>query len=282
MLKSRGKSLCLAAFVAVLLTGCGQTDQDALHKENISKQQIEQLHLLNQSAQEVINHLQQGQILAAKLQVDSLYDQATRINYQHVTTTDGLAVFAQSIVQARGEFNRVKFSYTGGMVAAIRLRLAVDALNHDHQPMWMQYEQPMMKNLQRIEQAGQGKDLPRMKEALRLLQQDYSLIRPAVIISRGAESVVRADSLFVFLNRLFASGIPQSTDLATGVNGLHEEFQGLFHPDRATFLYLSDQPNPLIPSAILTTVILLVLAYVGWRKYKYTRGYVIVNRHDVE
>jgi sporulation protein YpjB len=147
-----------------------------------------------------------------------------------------------------------------------RLQMAFDAISHPYQPLWKQYYDPMREHIALLEQVMQAQKEEKVGEVMSQIQQDYQMIRPALVVSKSPATVQKVDSLLTLTSK--QKDFKQSQ---TAVHQLKELLQPLFFGSEKDviaggelFLYHSMQVIILWMSGMIA----LVLAYVSWRKYR--------------
>jgi sporulation protein YpjB len=145
--------------------------------------------------------------------------------------------------------------------------LAADALFHKNQPLWLNYYATIKEDTNQIIDAKKRNDLQAAQKASASLSAHYSIIRPAIIISRNEEVAVRMDSVITFIEKQVADQANFENNLESGVAPLKLIVEELFFKDKST---LGPIPGVSVPRSIimgLTSVIITVLSFVAWKKF---------------
>ncbi|MBD3110407.1 sporulation protein YpjB [Bacillus sp. AGMB 02131] len=147
--------------------------------------------------------------------------------------------------------------------SATKLRLVVDAVHTDSQPLWTNMEEQMMGAFQdAIRAAGEHDEAMFESELDRLLEQ-YDLIYASLQVDFHPETVQMLDSKFYYIDQyrpqVYLNGVEQQ-ELAV----LKYEMQSLFDEME------EDEADPSLWWVIISTgsVIITTLSYVGWKKYR--------------
>jgi len=243
------------------------------------EQELTQMSALNKIAETAYHLAKEGKILEARKQLDLLGKLAIKARYNGITTVEGVDAFMTSIVSARRVFNAAQFSPDEGIISTARVWLAADALTHPKQPMWLQYYKVLTDDLLLMKKSVAENRLEDARKSYTQMYRDYSIIRPAVIINRGTELSEKAQSLFTFTHTALAAQTLQIDRMKTAT----DEFQKLwdemfFKTDVQTSLLLTPEPHPLLWMTGIGSVIITILAFVGWRKYQFERDKVTVYR----
>jgi sporulation protein YpjB len=261
--------LILIVLMVVLLSACADKSSESINENPGNTDQSPYLNELNELADGIYLKAKAGEYVEARERLELFADQMTRITYHGVTSTEGLNAFTQTVTDARKTYNRVKFSVDEGVISAAKLRLATDALIHKNQPMWLQYHQVLDKDTNQLKEAIQNRNSVEALDSLKTLHTHYLIIRPSVLITREAAIVQKVDSLFTFLTKQLTNEATNFTELDQGMTHLDsvvDELFGQVNSETSAPLLMEQETTKW--TLILASIIITVLVYVGWRKYK--------------
>lgn len=245
-----------------------------------SKEAAERMKPIDECAESIYRHIQAGDIEAARLELTRLERLVTETSFQGVTGIEGLEALTSAIVEAKRAFHAVRPSSSTELAAAAAVRLAADALTHRHNPLWLRYESILEDDLVKLRNSYQLTDQQGMIKSLEQLERHYAVMRPAALISREPHLIEKIDSLFTFIRGRAEAEGPRDKALLTGFVQLKSAFDELFRPqDRPTLLVLLPLDNPWYWSLIFSLIILSVLIYWSWFRYRLVRDYVLVKRN---
>lgn len=192
-----------------------------------------------------------------------------------IRTAEGIEALAETVAQMK----RAAVALTPDAVrrdrAAAALRLAADELAHPERPMWHQYRPLLADDINRLEQLTKGKRrLPAEATATyERLAEHYRLIRTAALLRGEPWKVERGDAVLTYAGRLIRATDADPALIAGLFAPLREAMGGLFPAD-------SDAPPATVPvyvpppwgfSAAIGSLILTVLAWNGWRRFRFER-----------
>ncbi|RJR08855.1 sporulation protein YpjB [Candidatus Parcubacteria bacterium] len=150
--------------------------------------------------------------------------------------------------------------------ALTRLRLVVDAMTSEHQPLWTEMEDPIITTFNQLKDSIETRDSQSYQTLYQRLLLNYDLIHPSLRMDVKPEFIQKVDSHIAFLNenreRLLAN--PESTeDLAV----IEADLKSLFKELK------EDETDPSLIWVMISTgsIIFLTLSYVGWRKFNADR-----------
>ncbi|PYI54895.1 sporulation protein YpjB [Paenibacillus flagellatus] len=263
---------CFAVAIAVaLLAGCGQ-DKPAAVKE-ASPEQLRQVERLNDTADQMYRYVMEGEIEKARDKLDEIGGKLTEIRFEGMATVEGVSALSESVVQAKRTLQSVRVTREDAQAAAAKIRLATDALTHDHQPMWLQYYKGMKEN---VHQLGQAIQLRSKQEAAGRLQQlygRYDMIRPSLLISKQPSDVEKMDSLFTFMRSQLSQPELDPKQAGSGVEHMEQAIDDLFgRHEKAAYAVMVERPLPYTWVFGIGSIIVAVLGFAAWRIFRFERG----------
>ncbi|BCU81820.1 sporulation protein YpjB [Polycladomyces abyssicola] len=221
-------------------------------------------------AERVYQLVQRGDLLAARDALTVLSRSFSRANLSPLgLSVEQIRTLSQTLVEMEQELNRVRPNPTTLMAAALRMRMAFDALTHPNQPLWRQYYSVLQRDLTAIDRAINTGNQVRARMAVDALLNHYRLIRPAIVISRTPTTVTKVDSVLAFLrNQSRPTWNPAL--LRDGVSRLREMLNPLFYgPEEQVTAVYGEWDMPIVSFMLMVGgVIVSVLTYVGWKKYR--------------
>jgi sporulation protein YpjB len=278
--KQTRKKWTVLLTAAVLFWFMGQSVFFAAALAEESNEAAERMKPIDECAESMYRHIQAGDIEAARLELTRLERLVTETSFQGITGIEGLEALTSAIVEAKRAFHAVRPSEGAALAAAAAVRLATDALTHRHNPLWLRYESILADDLVKLRNAYQLTDRQGVDKSLEQLERHYALVRPAALISREPHLIEKIDSLFTFIRGKAAAEGPRDKALLSGFVQLTSAFDELFQPqDRPALLMLLPLDNPWYWSLIFSLIILSVLIYWGWFRYRLERDYVLVKRN---
>lgn len=141
-------------------------------------------------------------------------------------------------------------------------RLANDAVQSNHQPMWLEMESSIIKEFRQVKNAALDGDQESYNRHLNDFLSTYQVIRPSLKIDLPAEKLQKVDSKIAFFDKYRSNFTEQ--DWAAQLEDFEAELKSLFAGVD------EDEADPSLWWVISMTgsVIILTLSYVSWRKYK--------------
>lgn len=231
------------------------------------------LVLLDETAAALYRAAKEGNMEEAREQLERFADMITRIPYGGLTTLEGLNALTSLVAESREIYNRVRLDRRAALEAAIKIRLAADALTHREKPLWLEYRDTFGRDAARLRQAIDEGRREEAKRALKAFYDRYLVIRPAVLISRSAELTEQLDSWFIFMNGLLAARDYDAARVKDGAKHAQRLIDDLFRAgDEAASAGAAKPGEPVRWAAMVCGAIVSVLVYVGYRKYRALGG----------
>jgi sporulation protein YpjB len=268
----------------VWLAGC-QADHREAGPQTLtlrpSEEQRRQAELLNQTADDMYKKVMAGDISGGGAVLEQLSEQIPQLRYEGITTVEGMNALTQTVTDAKRVFNGVRYSQDAGQVSAAKIRLAVDALTHKAQPMWLQYYKLLQEDIDRLEQSVKENNQQRLQSASAQLEQHVAVIHPSLLISRHPSDVEKLDSLVRFISGQARSDKQSYKEVDGALPPLRQHVDKLFlKGDTTAYLPLIDQQNPILWTLAIGSVIIAALAFAGWRLAQKDGGLVPVRKED--
>ncbi|MFF2482188.1 sporulation protein YpjB [Paenibacillus sp. NPDC058071] len=178
-------------------------------------------------------------------------------------------------------------SGTSWMLEAARIHLTTDALIRPQHALWLQYEKLMLEDLQRVKRAWNrqtGDGAAAARAAMDSFTAHLAKIEAAAAVQRPGERIAQLKERMRYTNVLLDAGVRGQSkqdwtedsiaDLRDSLVRLFDD--GLAGNEEPAFSPVAEA-RPIAWVLLLGAVISGVLAYNGWRQYKY-RPYGIKKR----
>ncbi|WP_453995459.1 sporulation protein YpjB [Bacillus nitroreducens] len=144
-----------------------------------------------------------------------------------------------------------------------QLRLVVDAMRSEHQPMWTEMEDSIMATFGQMKETVEIGDTERFKHALSDFLSKYDMIHPSILVDITPHDVQKLDSHIAFLDAYRNEDLKATTRMQQ-LDQMELDLKNLFERIK------EDDADPSLIWVMISTggAIILTLIYVGWRKYK--------------
>ncbi|SFJ59015.1 sporulation protein YpjB [Thermoflavimicrobium dichotomicum] len=227
----------------------------------------EQSEEWSKKALQISKWIEQREFRLAKEELTQLATQFATADFSNKKlNVAAIRALSEAILDVEHELNRVMLNEAKLKKAAIRLSIAFDAMSHSHQPLWKQYYDSFKNQLQRLKKTLADRNQGKIRQQIEQFAQDYDIIRPALIIAKSEQTVQKLDSLFTALRKtedqeLMKASIEELDRI------LYPLFFGTEKDVMAVIAPFGSLPFYWILCWI-SGFIILVLSYVGWRKYQ--------------
>ncbi|CAG9622636.1 sporulation protein YpjB [Sutcliffiella rhizosphaerae] len=150
--------------------------------------------------------------------------------------------------------------------SVMKLRLVVDAMTSEHQPMWVEMEEPIVMTFQQLKDSIDTRDREMYQEMYSRLLLEYDMIHPSIRMDVKPEHIQKMDAHFEYLDKNrnnLLSHLEEFDDMEV----IEADLKALFKELK------EDETDPSLLWVMISTgsLILLTLFYVGLRKYLGTK-----------
>ncbi len=275
----RRSAWILAATAAMAFAaGCATSDEPVPEAEAtkvVTDVQRQTMRLMNDAAEEAYQSVQKGDLERTKERLAQLSVLSTKLSYEGLASVEGIEAVTGSIHAALRSLNAVSPDHRSATIKVATARLAVDALSHREQPMWLGFRDALSGDLEKLAMAAEAENDPAASEALASWRGHLSMVRPAVVVSREPSDAVKLDSITAFLTNALRSA--DWSGLRQAMPNLESALGEVFaDQDRETTVTplapTAEPPHPILWSLGLGAFIVTVLTYVAWRRYAADQG----------
>lgn len=182
---------------------------------------------------------------------------------EDVFTRDELRIISSAYEELMKQMQNQGVEHNQKVNAATKLRLVVDAVFSDQQPLWTKMEEPMMSTFNDTIKAASESNSQMFEQELDDLLEQYDLIYSSLLVDFRPETIQMLDASFHYVDQyrpqVFLSGTEQQE-----LEALRYEMQSIFDEMK------EDEADPSLWWVIISTgsVIIATLSYVGWKKYR--------------
>lgn len=219
---------------------------------------------LNELAEEALLFAKKQEFAASKKSINDLAAHFIRIEIgQYVDRIEQAQILLDSIVQAKNTLNPIEPNQEQVEHKIWRLRLALDAVSHKKQPLWINYYPTLAKTISEVMYSIEHNERDRFYHLLNQLSAQFEMVRPAMIVSHPPGVVEKLDSQLSYL-QTNKGELWQNKDRAMQMMKAFERQM------KTAFFQKVDNSLQSLLFIILGigTLICSVLSYVAWRKYK--------------
>lgn len=182
---------------------------------------------------------------------------------EDIFTRDELRIIYSAYGELMYQMKKQDVEHSQKVNAATKLRLVVDAVFSEQQPLWTKMEEPMMSTFHDTIKAANESNSQMFESELDNLLAQYDLIYASLLVDFQPETIQMLDASFHYIDQyrpqVFLNGMEQQE-----LEVLRYEMQAIFNEMK------EDEADPSLWWVIISTgsVIMATLSYVGWKKYR--------------
>ncbi|WP_096200918.1 sporulation protein YpjB [Bacillus sp. FJAT-45350] len=219
---------------------------------------------LNQTSDKILQLVREEKLEEAKQLMNYFSKQFLSINFDDTSISmNDLRVVTNSFNEAMGAVNAVSLGKDERVLLVMELRLAIDALTTEHNPLWLNSQDMVMKSIKQMRQAAKEGDSQAFQHETNQFLRQYQMIRPAIMLDLQPHQFQRIEAHIQFINRYRTEFIADKSRIEH-LDSLEEDFIQMYERVQ------KDSADPSLLWVMLTIggMILTSLSYVGYKKYK--------------
>jgi sporulation protein YpjB len=251
----------LAGMTALPAVSVAQNSDD----ETSNEQKLQQINLL---AVDIYESAKAEDYNTARQKLDDLSRLVTDIRYKEITSVEGMEAFIAVINHARRLFNDIHINVQEALISSARIRFASDALLHTNQPLWLNYYSILKEDVKHLSDAKNREDIKDAQKHIEALSIHYSIVRPAVLITRNPEIVEKMDSILTFIKKQAVNELTFKNNLGSGIEQLRFTVDEVFLKEKSTLGPIPGARSRISITIGIAAVIITVLAFVAWKKFQ--------------
>jgi len=228
-----------------------------------------QLAALDDIAHQMLDAARKGDLESARQRVRMLAEQFPHLQLPETLRIESLNAVTQSILAARNGLNNTALDEQQLLEHATRVRVVIDALTHDHQPMWRGYYTSVSAQLQDLLESAVRRDYAHFREQYEENSRLYHVIRPAMTIHLPEQQLKKIDSAYDAISKEMRNSKIEWNQIRSALRELQTSMQEAFiGEDKSTIAYLISSESPFGLIFSIVAAVLMTLAYVAWKKYQ--------------
>lgn len=219
---------------------------------------------VNQIAEEVFFLVQKNEFEASRKQLNQLSSYFLSLETgNYVDRVEQAQILIDAIIQAKESLNAVKLDPDQAHKKVLRMRLALDAVSHKKQPLWLNYYPTIVNTMDELMYAVKEKNRDAFYYHLNSLAEEYEFVRPSLVISHQLGITEKLDSQIKYIMNQRQNVWDNQERALNLLESLDKDWKVAFfqknEQSSQSFIFLMVGVGTLICS---------VLSYVAWRKYK--------------
>lgn len=201
----------------------------------------------------------------ARIALRQLGDAFTKSNLAKKNlTVAGIHQLSLMVITLQESLSRITIDEKEILEAATRLALAFDAVSHSKQPQWKSYYNSLIEKVDSIQEAIKKGNKQDVSEVINAFNNEYRLLRPAIVVTKSPSTVNHLDSLVNFM------GHATLKEVGSNLEELRELLKNIFYGTEKDVLVLFHPLKHLpivIPIFWIIGFIVAILGIVSWRKH---------------
>lgn len=182
---------------------------------------------------------------------------------EHKVTMDQLRVITLSHQEALEAVTLSSLEAEERIRKLTKFRLLIDAIQAEHQPMWIQMNESIMSSFYNMQSTLEKGSFQDFQVAKNVFLKNFDTILPSLIVDLNPEEYTKLNSHVSFLEKYYSSEL-NKVEKRDHMSRFEKDLQALFKNKDL------DDTDPSLIGVIISTgsVIFITLFYVGWRKYR--------------
>lgn len=229
-----------------------------------------QLAAMDQIANEFLTNVKKGDIESAQKQIVQLAEQFPNQHLPIPIRIESLNAVTQSILAAKQSVSSANVTEQQLLWHATRVRIAIDALTHVHQPMWRSYYPSFATQVQSLQQSAVERDVNQFREQFDENYRLYLAIKPAMSIQVSEDQMSAISTSYNVISKELRNVQIDWQFVREALRDLNGSMQIAFvGEEKSTFAKLMMRPDsPMAMLASVVIALLIALSYVAWKKYQ--------------
>ncbi len=219
---------------------------------------------LDQISDQTLQMVKQERYMDAKQLLTHFSNEFLRMNQREQSfSMDELRIISLTHDSAFEAVTSTSLSFEERINRVTQLRLVIDAMRSEHQPMWTEMEDSIMTTFGQMKETALEGDHETFNHLVTIFLSKYNMIHPSITVDITPADVQKIDSHIAFLDTYRNEDLKAATRVQQ-LEQMELDLKNMF--ERMT----EDEADPSLIWVMISTggAIILTLIYVGWRKYK--------------
>ncbi|WP_434750573.1 sporulation protein YpjB [Paenibacillus amylolyticus] len=226
---------------------------------------------LNEEAAVLYRRALENNMEEVRASITRISNSLGHISFEGQTSVEGIHALSETVVEVKEAAAKFKGDKHFLQQASAKLRLAVDSLANPAKPLWLQYYKIVKNDLDALSlAANQNQGATTLANRFIVLEEHYETIRPAAIIRLEPYQIVQMDAWLSHLKGLTYAKQSDVSQLRSMTSHGEELVNQLFgrEKDESAFVPFVQGPDRRAAGLAISSVIVAVLSYAGYRKYR--------------
>jgi sporulation protein YpjB len=227
---------------------------------------------LDRLSQDVLILTEQNQFAVAKGKLNDLATLFPKVIAQKKLSIEAIELAINTLTTGKRAFAAIKPQKQELLGHALQIRIMVDALTHPNQPMWKDYHQKYIEQINEMITIAGKQDKEALIQAMRRYIKLYTNLKPALAMSQKPETIEMLDSINRFVIKQIDQGSVDWQVTQRTLEQLRDVSDNVFlGKDQFTFGSHLQSSSPYRAFSLVFAFLLTALTYVGWKMYRGNR-----------
>ncbi|KMK76419.1 sporulation protein YpjB [Alkalihalobacillus pseudalcaliphilus] len=230
----------------------------------VSSETTDTWEQLNKTTDQVLLYVKAENFEQAKIELAFFSNQFLQLNFQDESLSmNDLRTVANTLEKTEEALAALQLDFSERVLYATSLRLTVDALSSEYEPLWLYTEPTVKGSLDYMLTSLQQEEIQQFQYGVGDFIRQYEMLRPALYIDLEQEQLMRVDSQIRYLETLMNE--EADNDVVTAhVELISNEWDLLYERVK------EENSDPSFIWVVLTIggMIFFSLIYVGFRKFQ--------------
>ena len=265
-MKKNIRYLSLFLVIGLLLSWPIHTLYTKLERPDEEKKLLE----MDRLADDLLDHVRKGDLARAQERIEQLAERFPRQSLPLPIRIESLNAVTQSILAVRQSIQSPHMNEEQLLWDATRVRVAIDALIHHHQPLWKNYYTAFFMQMQNLQKSAVERDFKTFHEQFEDNHRLFLVIKPAMSIQLSESTLKEISSAYERISKEMRSSEKDWQLVRESLRELNSLMQTAFvGEDTGAFVRLMMRPDsPVLITCSIVIALLLSLTYVAYRKYQ--------------
>ncbi|WP_027417514.1 sporulation protein YpjB [Aneurinibacillus terranovensis] len=224
---------------------------------------------MDQLSQDIYQLTKEEKYSEAKQLIDGLGIMFAKTTPPKGLSIEALDTITETIVKAKRAFTMVKPDPSKLLWYSLQLRLTIDSLTHEEQPLWKNYYNAYKEHLNKMMLLAASHKQHEFAYAFAQNMQLYQTLKPALSVQASSQDMEKLLSIYSFFLKETRKVEYNWGDISNVLQELTALIDKIFlGKDESTLAMGVPPESPTILIALIGSILLPALSYVAWKKYK--------------
>lgn len=253
---------------AVLYTVWSVLDQ-RVFSAKVPEQTMSVYQKMDVLSQDVYQWTKEGKYAEVKGKLEELGRLFAETKPPKGLSIEAINVLSDTIIKAKRAFTAAEADPNRLLWHALQLRLSIDSLTHEKQPLWKNYYSSYQEHVNKMMLLSASRKQGEFSRTFAQNLQLYQTLKPALTVSISIQQMEMLHSIYSFLLQETRKADYNWEAIANALTELKRLVDIIFiGEDQSTLAPGMPPESPLLIISLFASIVLTSLGYVGWKKYR--------------